>query len=181
MKLSEWRPALTTWLDTYLVIDSLLLERPEIGKSNGLLPPLRQVTYRTDSPSYITASGVQDFLLTKRFPDGLAYKDLPLGAIEGIHQTLAMRLLKDFRSIHADIIDLDMVKVETPVALSEVGDKIGEWLVELTWSFELSWYAEAEIPIYAPQAIDRISLGLWRENLAGASSTLDQLLVINQP
>lgn len=181
MKLSEWRPSLTAWLNKYLVIDSYLLERPEIGKSNGLLTPLRQVSYLTDSPSYIKASGVQDFVLTKRFPDGLAYKDLPLGAIEGIHQTLSMRLLKDFRSIHPDLIDLDMVKVEVPVALSEVGDKIGEWLVELTWTFEATWYAEAEVEISKPHNITQVSLGLWRESLAANGATLDQLLVVNQP
>lgn len=167
MRLSQWRSALLRWLQDQITVDSWSLTRPEkLGDSNGFLPPLQNVKYELEDFRTVKGHAVQEFYIFKRFPRELAYSDLPLAALEGLHSTLSIRLVHDYKDI-ADIYRLEFVPVEKPVSIVETGEDRGTWIIELTWSFDITWYAEPETgAVVEPFNISQLNVNLWRDGYA---------------
>lgn len=164
MKLSQWRLSILRWLQDQITVDSWSLTRPEkIGDSNGFLPPLQNVKYELEDFRTVKGHAVQEFYIVKRFSRELAYSDLPLAALEGLHSTLAIRLVHDYKAI-ADIDLLEFVAVEKPVSIVETGEDRGTWIIEITWAFEITWDAEPEAgAVVEPFNISRLNVNLWRD------------------
>lgn len=173
MKLSLWRPSLLRWLQDRITVDSWSLTRPEkIGDSNGFLPPLQNVKYELEDYRTVKGKAIQEFYIVKRFPRELAYSDLPLAALEGLHSTLAIRLVHDYKAI-ADIDQLEFVAVETPVSIVETGEDRGTWIIEVSWSVEITWDAEPEDgAVVQPYDLKQLNINLWRDSLSDDTTDL---------
>lgn len=173
MKLSLWRPSLLRWLQDRITVDSWSLTRPEkIGDSNGFLPPLQNVKYELEDYRTVKGKAIQEFYIVKRFPRELAYSDLPLATLEGLHSTLAIRLVHDYKAI-ADIDLLEFVAGEKPVSIVETGEDRGTWIIEVTWSFEITWDAEPEDgAVVQPYDMKQLNIKLWRDSLKDDTTDL---------
>lgn len=182
MKLSTWHPSLVTWLGQQLPVDSWLLQQPkEIGRVSGFVPPLRNLKYWAADHQSVNASGVQDFYLMFRYSKDLQYAELPMHTLEGIYQTLSIRLVHDFKAI-ADLLELEWVPQDDPIKLKETGavgsNRAADWLVELGWSVELTWEADPETgATQEPFNLSSLDVNLWRSDLSDFQiKTLDYTL-----
>ena len=174
LKLSDWRPRLLGWLQTYVTVDHWNLEHPEIGEVVGFLPPLRNLTYTVDEPGDTQATGVQDFFVSLRYPRDKRYHELPLATLEGAYQTLSILMLHRYGSL--GITSCEAVALSDPLNVQETGPAPGEWLVTLRWTWDLLWYALPEstflVPEDQPQEpydLASIRTGVWRQALPGTT------------
>lgn len=171
MKLSVWHPALVTWLNQQVTVDSWLLQQPkEIGKVSGFVPPLRNLKYWQQDHLTVNASGLQEFYLCFRYSKDLQYSELPMHTLEGIYQTLSIRLVHSYRAI-AELIDLEWVAQDDPIKLKESGaigpNRGADWLVELGWSFQITWEAEPETgTTQQPFDLSSLEVNIWRSDLS---------------
>lgn len=172
MKISTWRPAIVSWLGQKISIDSWLLDNPQIGLTHAFVPPLRDVNYTTEQLNSVRGYGIQDIIIVRRYPKTIAYNDLPIAAMEGLHCSLSVRLATEVEDI-ADLTRLEVLTVADPVHLEEMGDRLGDWILRLHWAFSITFYAEVEDPTGVPIEIKGIDLGIYRENLDGTESVLD--------
>lgn len=192
MKLSQWRPSFEAWVSGLVKVDSWLLQRPDVGKVNGFIPPFKslQIDSGGANSPYGLGKGVQGLMLSTRFAATNGYHTLALPVLEGLYQTLSLRITHDYQQIHPDIQGLSTRVVEQPITLEEVGDNLGDWIVTLEWEFAVSWYADQEASSYLqpgvntdeltkPLDVHRLIGTVYRQKLTGPS-TADMSLDLTQ-
>lgn len=139
---------------------------------------MRESNYTLEDFNAVRGYGIQDIIVLRRYPKSLAYKDLPIGALEGLQASLAVRLATQYEDI-ADLRRLEVLTVPDPVSAEEMGDRLGDWIVRLHWAFSLTWDAEVEDePLGDPFTITGINADLWREYIDESDSILDTTLDI---
>lgn len=173
MKLSQWLPAITTWLNAHVAIDNWYLDNPRVGETVGFLPPVRNVAYDILDDTSVRCSLTQDIYIRKRYPKDQTYKELPMDTLEGYYQTLALKLLVTGARI-APITTLEVVRQDSPITVQEIGDRTGDWLLDMVWSIRIAFDAEPEVGPLVPRfQFNEISIDLYREQLDEEGSVLD--------
>ena len=167
MLISLWRTNLKIWLTRYLVIDTWELRNPtEYNKTNGFLPPLQSIHNLTDAIGTCTAN--QDIYLTTRFRGDILYDQLPLGRLEQLYSMVGLSLIREYAGI-APLLDFQMVPVTDSIQVIEYGDNLGDWLVTLVFSMDISWIPTVTLlpgdDRLIKTAIDRIDIGLFTANI----------------
>lgn len=167
MKLSEWRSSFQRFVNARVRIDSWLLERPETYQQlAGFIPPLRDMDYKIDDSRNVILTATQDFIISQRLPDTMAFNDLPLATIEGYYNTLAIAFVANYQAIHADIIDLRFNQVDTPIAVAEVAEDANDWIIDIKWSLRVETPVEPEIGgIVEPFTLRELNARVWRDDL----------------
>jgi hypothetical protein len=184
MRLSIWRPKLLTWLGQKVNVDSWGIQVPEtVGQTTGYLPPLKDIHHDLDSPLSVIGSAVQDIYILQRHSRDTKYIDLPLGELEGLYSTLAIRLVHDWEMIIPEtslepgtqgLIKLELNSLDAPISLEESGDGLGEWLVRLHWQLAIQWVADPELgAVVEPYQPQSIGINIRRTWLTGMTSVLD--------
>jgi hypothetical protein len=169
VKLSEWRPGFTAWLDSQVQIDQWSLDNPETGKVHAFLPPLRSLLYDDQE----RGQGVQHFFILQRFSNSLGYAALPLAEIEGYYQSLAIRLLTQAADM-APLKSSTLLTVDEPILVTEYGDGRGDWLVTMQWAFTIYFDAEVEAGTPGkPQPVNALRAGIYRASLDGSTLSKD--------
>lgn len=164
MKLSTWRTTFLSWLQAQVVVDSWSVTDPEMGNTNAFLPPLEDTTY-TLRDTQVIGEATQRFQIAKRVPRTTKYRDIALNTYEGLHSTLSIRLVHDYRDI-ADLEDLTFIETPNPIGLAEVGEDTGEWLISFLWVVKITWIAEPEVgSVVKPFNFNRLNLNLYRDRL----------------
>lgn len=179
MKLSTWRPGLTSWLTSNLVVDSLELKVPLApGLTTGFISPLRDVSY-INSGGQLYGNGTQQIFWLTRYPSTLKYYQLPLALLEGIHSSISIQLYNYLGT--QELTEYELLTIKEPCKVIETGDGLGEWLVELNWSYQLSWLAEVELTYSTevPIELRLANIGIYRGSLDGNSKVLDNQLAID--
>lgn len=183
MKLSLWRGSFKDWLSGNIQIDSWLLDRPDTyTQTMGFMPPLRQIGYEILDDNLFYLSATQDLVILKRFTSEYLFQDLPISVLEGLYNTLAVRLLHDFMDIHEDITALDLETVNQPINITEVSEDQGDWLVEMTWSFRVNIRVEPETgTLNQSYTINTITSAVWNDSYSddltdGVSDTDKRIL-----
>ena len=168
MKLSQWRGSLKTWLSKNIQIDSWLLDRPDTyTQTMGFLPPLRQISYDVLDDSLIYINATQDLIILKRFSSEYLFQDLPISTLEGLYNTLAVRLLHDYMDISDDVVSLELDTVNQPINITEVSEDQGDWLVEMTWTFRVNIRVEPEVgSLNTTYTIRSITSAVWNDSQA---------------
>lgn len=187
MKTSLWRPGLKAFLTKYLSVSTWELDYPlQAGETVGVLPPITDVNiYRNGSS--VMQSATQVIELISRIDGTLRYDNLPLSLYEGIHTTVAYRLLMEFSDI-ADIFQLQL-HANDPIAISERDDARGDWFIRVQWSMSVQWVVELETGTPGlPYDFTQILVGLKRalqptvpeDVVDPARNILDTILTINR-
>lgn len=166
MKLSAWRGSFKAWLSDNIQIDSWLLDRPDTyAQTMGFLPPVRQISYEVLDDSLIYLSATQDLIILKRFSSEYLFQDLPISVLEGLYNTLAVRLLHDYMDIHEDLVSLELDTVNQPINITEVSEDQGDWLVEITWTFRVNIRVEPEVgSLNTSYTIRSIKSAVWSDS-----------------
>lgn len=167
MRLSTWRPAFRAFVDARVNISSWLLDRPDTyGDATGFLPPLREVDYQVRDNGEVDLTATQDFIISQRHPSDLSYKDLPIEALEGYYNTLAIAFVATYQSIHEDLYNLTFKQVEQPIAISEISEDNNDWVIDLKWSVRIEATVEPEIgTTIKPFDLKGITARVWRDNV----------------
>ena len=183
MRLSTWYPALSSWLQKYITVSSWHLANPRSpGQTYAVLPPMRDLEYQSSTLFDLQGTGVQDIYVSMRYPEGTKYHQLPHGAIAGLYQSLAIRLVTDYAAI-TELTDLDVLPTDDAITVEEPGEK-QDWLVTLHWAFKASWMAQPEIGFgglddtLLPFPVKEVDVGLWRDRLDDTGSILDATLEV---
>lgn len=174
MKLSTWRPSLLVFIPKVIKVDTWDLDRAELGLASGFIPPLRETNFQLSDSYEVQASAVQDVQVQLRFPDNLKYSQLPVAALEGAYQTFAFYMATFYQAVNAELTALTVEQSRVPVMIEEVGDRRGEWLATLSWSFNLAWLATPEPNLLSPvepppvpgYEVKSINAGVWRSHLS---------------
>lgn len=165
MKLSTWRPSLYAWLQDQILVDGWTLTNPEIGKTHGFLPPLQDVSYKLENYDRVIGKGIQHISIVKRASKDTTYKDLPIDVLEGYHSTLSIRLVHDYADI-AELQSLEFQQVDSPINVLEPSGDNPYWVIELMWSFEITWDATPEgDDLNQPFTLNQLNIRLWRDRL----------------
>lgn len=131
----------------------------------GFLPPLRDVVYNLFDFREAHLEATQDFFILRRMPEDLTFKDLPINTLEGQYATLAIRLLHDFKDIDPDIIDLVLEPTSRPLKVSEIGEDVGDWLIEIVWSLKVTIKVDPEDgEVQPPFTASELNLYVWRDS-----------------
>lgn len=163
MKISEWHPAFKRYVERYVVVTTWEVERPlNYNVSTGFIPPLFGVHYFKNNDT-IMGTGQQGFGVQYRLPRNMNYVDIPVQYYQGIHSTLAIHMVSEWREI-ADIQSLQMVS-NSPVQVEEMGDAKSDWLITILWQANIQWIAELEAPVLPRYSFDRIDLAIRRANV----------------
>jgi hypothetical protein len=145
-----------------LIVDAYDLNRPEVGKSILLLPPLRDIDYIVNNQASINATATQDIYLLMGYDGATKYAQLPLGDLEGKYQTLGIRLVNNYKEVTLDLNDLTFVSHGSPVTVDEVGDQTRDWVIKLHWIVDISFAAEPEVgTVQPPFTINGIGGGIY--------------------
>jgi len=173
MKISTWRSSLVTWLSGSIADpDGWNLENPETTThTQGFLPPLRDVSYEVQDDQVLLGIATQDFFVLRRYTAS-QYKDLPVGYLEGLYHTLSHQVWRRWSEM-ADLVDLDLEPVTTPVKVGESDDSSEDWIVELAWSWRIKWVIEPELPDDIPFDFKGLRVNLWRWQLDEQDKHLD--------
>lgn len=168
MKLSIWRTAFRTWLEAQVTIDNWSLDVPETpGVTTALLPPIRYLAITLKDQTEAEGILEQDIYLVKRYSSPTAYVNLPLATLEGLYQTLAIRLTHDYRDILEDITQLELLPNPDPIVVRPVETEERDWLLELHWTIRVYYLADPEVgAVQPPFDLREIILGIRRSELA---------------
>ena len=78
MKISEWRPALDSWLVSKMLVVSRNLRNPDVyGRWFLFLPALESISYEYLG-NRAQGAAIQEVYLTIRYPYDTPYVDLPI-------------------------------------------------------------------------------------------------------
>ena len=187
MRLSLWRPYLIQWLNKHIHIDSWELRSPtQTAEVVGFIPPLQKVSYYGSS-GQIRGYAHQELFVTYLYDSSFLYSQLPIADLEGVHSTICQLLMTQWHDI-ASLTEFEEMAVDAPVSIRESGDSNGSWLIDLHWTFSISWLAEPEYAIGSPYTITSVGIRLYDRQLTQpglptdftADRTLD-LTVIQPP
>lgn len=172
MRISLWRSRLQSFINDRVTVNSWLLERPQMyAQVVGFLPPLRDVDYRRDNGITLVMTATQDFIVTQRLPSELAFKDLPLAAIEGYYTTLAIAFMANYSDIHEDVQELNFNQIEQPISIAEVAEDANDWIVDIKWSIRVQILVEPEEGyIIEPFELRQLTANVYRDSLADDTS-----------
>ena len=167
MLISLWRTNLKQWLTRYMVIDTWELRNPvEYNKTNGFIPPLQAIHNLADSIGTCTAN--QDIYLTTRFRGDILYDQLPLGQLEQLYSMVGQGLIREYAGI-APLLDFQMLPVADSIQVIEYGDNLGDWLITLVFSMNITWIPTVTLlpgdDRLIKTAIDRIDIGLFTTHI----------------
>lgn len=187
MRLSQWRPAYLAWLQARIQVDSWLLESPEMpGETVALLPPLRDIRYSSQSPAMVEGQAVQELFILQCYPGAVKYKDLPIGDLEGLYQTLALGILMGYQDLGLDLVDLEVLPGPSPIEVREENDTQRAWIVEMALGIQIRFTAEPELGtvITTPFGLQTVGLGLWKEQISTpdwSTRKLDFQITVGSP
>lgn len=175
MKVSTWRMGFLDWLQDQIQIDSYFLEAPEApGMTNVFLPPLRNIkNYEADDGYHSTAT--QDVYISTRYDRSLAYYQLPINVVEGTYCTLMQQLIKEQQGI-ADLIEVIINPSEDAIAIGELGDDRGDWIITMKMIITIRFVITPEVEDDRTLYPHKINLGLYREYLDESDRVLDQII-----
>lgn len=174
MLTSAWRFGLQRWLNKYLVIDTWELRNPtEYNKTNGFIPPLQNVHNNTDQIGSCTAN--QDIYITTRYRGDLLYDQLPLGQLEQAYTMVGHNFIKSYADI-APLLDFQMIPVADCIQVNEYGDNLGDWLVTMVFSMNITWlptltYLPGDTTTAKIEPV-RIDIGLFTEKVGSKDHRL---------
>lgn len=183
MKLSEFRTNLYNWVQTNLAIDSWYLAAPEtVGDRAGLLPPIKDLSYWTGEDGKIYLKGTVEIWVTTVLDGNVAYRNLSIGALEGLYQSVAIKLLKAYKNIDPGILELSINTLSIPINVVELPDTQDLWEIQMCWSVEIVALAEAEVGQELPPIpFQTIKAGIYRSKLEDIQDkTLDYKLDVNK-
>jgi hypothetical protein len=162
VKISEFRQKLKAWLAKYLTIDKWEIDYPlSPSETLGMLPPLTMVRY-FQSNNIFYGEANQDISIIQRADEQLTYDDLPHGVFSARYAALCIKLFKEFKDIHIDIISVS-IPASNPVTVTERDDARGDWFILTKWSVMFTWLAEIEIfPVEPIITFNTIGVGLNR-------------------
>ncbi len=178
MRISQWRPAFYQFINEHLDYSGGFgLSMPTtVGAFVGHLPPLFNTFYRTLPPDSAVGQAEQWLFLLARYPYDIPYKDLPISVFEGIHATMAMRLLWNWSRIR-DVTDrpgfdpnaplltgLTVMQTDYPVKISEDSYENRDWLITVTWKTIITFDAEPELAI-DPVYLSELDIDVYRSTL----------------
>ena len=164
MRLSLYRPNLALWVGKHIHIDSYELRTPTVDTEViGFIPPLQQVSY-SGSSGQIRGYAHQSLFVSYLYLNTTLYNNLPIATLEGVHSTLSQLLLTQWHDI-ADLIELELMLVDTPITIRESGDSMGNWIVDLQWVFAITWLAEPEYVIDKPFTLTSLNTRLFDHKL----------------
>lgn len=164
MKLSTLRPLLVSFVQSTFGVTDWHLERPELQTSvSGFIPPLKDlVVIPTDED--LEAKAIQEVYIGYRY-NSIDYKDLPIGAIEGLYATALLRLIAFYTSLG---IRASVVSDEVPITAKESQDGYEVYTV---YALELFIPLEPEESLGAPE-VQSINMNIYRQALDDSSSSL---------
>lgn len=165
MLISLWRPRLQSMLAALLPRVSFDLRQPiDYGEWVCYLPPLANINYNVNASD--TALAVQDIVLTIRYRADTKYSDLPLNRMEALAIAIQTRLAREYGDL-GDLVKLDVLSLPAPITVSEYGDGLADWLVQLAFAVEIGWNPEIEQGLFPARpplpAITSIESGLYTE------------------
>ena len=188
MKLGEFRPALQTWMDSKLSIDSWYLEVPTaVGQTVAMIEPYSDISsWRSGDQLDVKAKATWQLRTATRFSATDLYSEyqlevdrLNLARLEQIHAVLMRSLWNSGTDIHPDIIAVQPLAVPKPVTIGELErDETGDWLVVLLWRPQIEWVItpDEDDPLVG---ITELTIDLYRASLADLEdNTLDRSFVI---
>lgn len=188
MRLSQWRPSFLAFINQYLDFEGGFgLSMPTtVGAFVGHVPPLFNTEYSPIPPDTAVGKAEQWFFLLARFPYDIPYKDLPIGALEGLHASMCLRLLWNWSRIRDTtgrqgydpykplLSGLAVIESDYPVKVSEDSYENRDWLIQLTWKTVITFEAEPEEPI-DPILLTHLDIDVYRSTLRDISiATLDK-------
>lgn len=181
MKMSQWRPALKSFLARYISISGYGVAEPDTyGVFMAHLPPLAEVLYRKSPPDIATGEAIQHVYILARYPGTMQYNDLPLATLEGLYCTLILHCELENSKLVATtapavplLQSLATMRVDFPLKVEELSYANKDWLVVLHLALKLTWNAEPEVPLDVI-LLNGIDLEVWRSTLkAIPDATLD--------
>ena len=181
MKLSQWRPAFKRFIIRYVDISGYGVAEPdEYGIFLAHLPPLTDVEYTRSPPDIVQSSATQHLYLLARYNGETPYRDLPIGALEGLHSNLSLHCLLEHSKLTDAtlptiplLISLSAAKVSQPVRVEELSYANKDWLAVVEFVFDIAWYGEPETTI-GTILLQGLNLEVYRSTIADINTaTLD--------
>ncbi len=165
MRLSEWRPAFTAWVQQKLPINDWTLNAPDrVGKVAGLVPPLRSIRYSSDDEGVTVGRARQELFVVYNYAPDTRYIQLPLSTLEGVYQTLSLAAMRQWQEVADDLLTFEQVSTDEPIVVRMRTDERKAWNVELCWIWDLTFTAEPETPFDSPD-ITTINSAIWRSSI----------------
>lgn len=164
MKLSALRPLLIAFVQNTFAVTDWHLERPEVqGSVSAFVPPLKSIDlFATDED--VELKGVQEIYIGYRY-DAKDYKDLPIGALEGLYATALLRLVGFYSGLG---VRCNVLQDEVPISAKESQDGYEVYLV---FALEVTIPFEPEQALGKPE-VQSISMNIYRQALDNTSSSL---------